>query len=370
MKVLFICAAYPLPPATKRDRRLLNIMKQLRKQGHTLYYAGFSSNPKPDKNPLFRTLCVRTPAGEPDFKHKPEPVFREQIYQETLKLAPELIFVYGIEAAPLAPFEAHIPSVADFRRCEYITVQKENAQGGFLQKLTGAVEWSRIASLETSLASKFATVFLPRERDVYYLNKQSALNLTVLPEAIDTELYDIEAWEPQFDRLLWTGSVMEEGNFNAVKRYKDLYGKEFYRQGAILYVTGKYQEAHKNALFCDYIQPLGFIKDMREAYKISQAVVIPISGGIGAVGKITEAMACGVPVISTRDGAEGLRLSGKDECILIANTPEEMIKAWERLGDRDFADGLRRNARRFVEENYSWAANGSLLKEELDKAVR
>ncbi|MBP5273994.1 MAG: glycosyltransferase [Abditibacteriota bacterium] len=371
MKVLFICAEYPLPVKDRRGKRLINIMKQLKKQGHALYFTGFSEKTNPDKNPLFETLSLYAPTpASGDFRQHAEPAYKEKIKGEILSLKPDALFAYGIEAARYVPFEAKLPALADFRRCEYIVLQRENEKSGFLKKLTGAVEWSHIASVETALASKFSTVFLPTERDRYYLTKQSTLDITVLPEAIDTEKYDISEWNPDPERLLFTGSVMEEGNLQAVKNYRDRFGKDFFRRGVSLYVTGKFDEAHKKSVFCEYVRPMGFMKDIREAYANAQAVVIPISGGIGARGKITEAMACGVPVISTKDGAEGLRLTGSDECILIANTPEEMLAAWEKLQDRAYADELRKNARRFVEENYSWNANGIILADELKRALK
>ncbi|MBO4547998.1 MAG: glycosyltransferase, partial [Abditibacteriota bacterium] len=308
------------------------------------------------------------PAGLADFRQHPDAVCKEKLFRETLALKPDLLFVFGIEAAVYAPFDTKIPALGDFSRCEYIAVQKENSGGGMFKKLTGAFEWSKTAAIETGLASRFSTLFLPRERDVYYLSKQSALNLTVLPDAIDTEAFDISGWAPEEDRLLFTGSVTEEGNLNAVRYYRDHFADEFYKRGVTLYVTGKYLESQKNSLFNDKVVPMGFVRDIREAFRTSQAVVIPIMGGIGAVGKITEAMAAGVPVIATKDGAEGLRVTPADECILIANTPADMVAAWEKLLDRDYADRLRQNARQIVEDNYSWKANGKLLKDAVSAA--
>ena len=77
--------------------------------------------------------------------------------------------------------------------------------------------------------------------------------------------------------------------------------------------------------------------------------------------KIPEAMAAGVPVVSTSMGAEGLDCV-HGEHLLIADTPEEFASAVENvLTDSRLADHLRWNARELVEQRYSWRYIGNLF---------
>jgi glycosyltransferase involved in cell wall biosynthesis len=72
-------------------------------------------------------------------------------------------------------------------------------------------------------------------------------------------------------------------------------------------------------------------------------------------------MALGRPVISTAIGCEGLEVKdGVD--ILIANDPADFArKAVSVLMDVDLYSHISNNARRLVEEQYSWDAIGEDL---------
>jgi glycosyltransferase involved in cell wall biosynthesis len=61
---------------------------------------------------------------------------------------------------------------------------------------------------------------------------------------------------------------------------------------------------------CTYVGP---VEDIGEYINAADAVIVPLESGGGTRLKIIEALACGIPVISTRIGAEGIptnRLKG------------------------------------------------------------
>jgi len=86
--------------------------------------------------------------------------------------------------------------------------------------------------------------------------------------------------------------------------------------------------------------------------------VVPLREGGGSRLKILEAMAAGVPVVSTSMGAEGIdAIPGTH--LLVADTSADFTAAICRvLEDPDLAGALSANARKFVEEHYSWSSIG------------
>jgi glycosyltransferase involved in cell wall biosynthesis len=105
----------------------------------------------------------------------------------------------------------------------------------------------------------------------------------------------------------------------------------------------------------------GTVDDVRPWYRSAFAVVVPLRTGSGTRLKILEAMAAGVPVISTRLGAEGLDIQD-GENILLAETSSEMRKAvdllsaspgrWQALAAAGYA---------LVEREYDWKSLGRRL---------
>ena len=72
--------------------------------------------------------------------------------------------------------------------------------------------------------------------------------------------------------------------------------------------------------------------------------------------KILEALARGIPIVSTTIGAEGIDLT-PGEHLLIADEPADFAAAVVRLlRDRAFADRLAEAGRRHALSHYDWRA--------------
>ncbi len=109
------------------------------------------------------------------------------------------------------------------------------------------------------------------------------------------------------------------------------------------------------------IRVTGTVDDVRAFYHKALAVVVPLRIGSGTRLKILEAMAAGVPVVSTALGAEGIDVTdGKD--ILIAETPDDFVAAITRLASSpELAQVLSDGGRALVAGHYDWPALGEKL---------
>jgi glycosyltransferase involved in cell wall biosynthesis len=104
----------------------------------------------------------------------------------------------------------------------------------------------------------------------------------------------------------------------------------------------------------------GTVDDILPYYRRALAAIVPLRVGGGTRLKILEAMAAGVPVISTATGAEGLSISpGLD--ILLAETSEDWLSAVERISAPCAWGELARAGRQLVEVRYDWEKLGGLL---------
>ena len=105
------------------------------------------------------------------------------------------------------------------------------------------------------------------------------------------------------------------------------------------------------------------VPDVRPYLTRATALAVPLRIGGGSRLKILEATAAGVPVVSTRVGAEGLRFTaGRD--LAIADTPEEMAAALVDTIRRP-ADAAARakNARAVIESFYDWSRLAARLED-------
>lgn len=101
------------------------------------------------------------------------------------------------------------------------------------------------------------------------------------------------------------------------------------------------------------IKILGFVsdKELEENYSKSRIVVAPLRYGAGVKGKIIEAIAYGIPVVTTKIGAEGI--IDKENILLVGNTEQDFAKkVIEVYNDNDLWESLRnrqiKHARSFL----------------------
>jgi len=103
------------------------------------------------------------------------------------------------------------------------------------------------------------------------------------------------------------------------------------------------------------IDLLGFVEDIQPLFSECALFICPIRSGSGIRVKLLEAFASGIPVVSTRLGAEGLAREDEEFCAL-ADDPETFAaRVVELLTDAEKAARMAERARREVEANWDMA---------------
>ena len=111
------------------------------------------------------------------------------------------------------------------------------------------------------------------------------------------------------------------------------------------------------------IEVTGTVDDVRPYYREAVAAVVPLRTGGGTRLKILEAMAAGVPVVSTPLGAEGLALSPGTE-VLIAGRDEDWLEHLTSLAaNPELWRSLAAAGRALAETRYDWRISGETLYE-------
>jgi glycosyltransferase involved in cell wall biosynthesis len=92
----------------------------------------------------------------------------------------------------------------------------------------------------------------------------------------------------------------------------------------------------------------GFVENPLPILRSCEVFIAPVYSGTGVKTKILDAMAAGVPVVTTPEGAEGIMArSGEDFCV--AGSDEEFSRAVARLfSDASYRLAVRESARHFV----------------------
>jgi len=138
---------------------------------------------------------------------------------------------------------------------------------------------------------------------------------------------------------------------------------------AMLWVVGMNMTDKIKNLASNDIQITEAIPDIRDAYRKASVLVAPIEGPGGTRLKILEAMASGLPVVTTPVGAEGLYLKDGKHAVIKKNTNDLAKMTIKILNNSGFAKKLGEEGKRYVYENYSWKSIAQKLDSIYQKIV-
>jgi glycosyltransferase involved in cell wall biosynthesis len=115
----------------------------------------------------------------------------------------------------------------------------------------------------------------------------------------------------------------------------------------------------------DNFRVTGYVEDIRSAYSGGKIFVAPMFIGTGLQNKLLEAMAQGIPCITTSLANNALEAENKKE-ILLANSESEFITLISSiLLDKNKYTEIQANARKYVYQNFSWSAINKELLEKI-----
>ena len=111
------------------------------------------------------------------------------------------------------------------------------------------------------------------------------------------------------------------------------------------------------------VQVFGNVPDVRPFLASCGMTVVPLRVGGGSRLKILESLAMGTPVVSTRVGAEGLRLEAGTHLTITADETELAEGILETMRNADAANDRADEAQRLILREYDWAPLAEKLEE-------
>lgn len=164
---------------------------------------------------------------------------------------------------------------------------------------------------------------------------------------IDTSGYEFRPSGREPFTLLFLGSFRHLPNVEALQWFLQevfpLIREEEPR--ARLVIVGSDPPPRHSLRDPEAIEMIGFVEDVREPLMRYSLFVCPILAGSGVRVKLLEAFAAGIPVVSTRLGAEGLADKDGDLCALADNPAAFAGHVVHLLRNPEAAEALARRAR-------------------------
>jgi polysaccharide biosynthesis protein PslH len=194
-------------------------------------------------------------------------------------------------------------------------------------------QWGRMKKFERDVCHRFDGVITVSEADTLIHRKDYGLGnvLGSVPTGVDIDYFaSFPRTLPEVPTIVFVGSMDWLANVDAVLHFaKDSW--PLIRQklpNARFLIVGREPPASVRNLAGkdDGIEVTGTVPDIRPYMRNAHGMVVPLRIGGGTRLKILEAMAAGLPVVSTQVGAEGLPVKHGHH-LLLADDPENLANS-------------------------------------------
>lgn len=218
---------------------------------------------------------------------------------------------------------------------------------------------------ETALYRSVDRVLVLSAEERYrLLTRARDLRVHVVPGGVDAEFFK-PSRETRENAVVTTGDYEDPANTDAVLWFVRNVWRNLRRHhpDLLFYVIGPNPPESLLALTRKdpRIIVSGWVADVRPYLAKAKIFVCPQRIGSGVRGKLLEAMAMDLPLVTTSLGAEGIPIHS-GETGFIADTPELFAQYINLLlEDVALRDSMGQRARQLAAERFSWKRSGELL---------
>lgn len=385
MNILFLTPRLPYPPIKGDKLRAYHQIRHLSEKHNIFLLSFLESNDEQRHVPILKEMCreVVTVLKTPWHSYlstlgallSPRPlqvgyyssrVMSQEVISMLKRHHINLIHIQTIRMAPYAREIIEIPRFLD--SIDLISLNYQRRLKAKLSALTPLLrmEYQRLTAYERQMIERTDFTSVVSQADLKEVGLDLNPKVLCLPNGVDTDYFKPSRAEYEHGSLLFTGNMGYYPNVEATKYFCNSIfpGLLDSYPNLNFYIVGANPSKQVLRLAKQpSVVVTGTVPDVRPYYDRAHVFVCPLQSGGGIQNKVLEAMAMGLPVVSTLLSNGGIGAQhGKH--ILIADQPEKFAEHVMRLlKDSSLREKLGQAGQNFVRENFSWTVHS----EQLDK---
>ena len=387
MRLLFLSITVPFPATDGGRLRVMNLLKQVAQRNRVTFLALETQPTDGEGIEYLRSLGIE--AHLVSHTSRLPPITLRSVSQSVLKRKPLTVSRYELPAFRRAfhslletssfdlihyemlhtgqyHLETHAKSLLSLQNVDSHIWRRLREQT--LNPLRKCVFWSQERAFrryENAMSNRFDLVACASEVDRELMEGICpGLSADVIPNGVDTELYQPSHKDEEESTIIYTGSMDWFPNEDAAIYFIDeiLPAIHIKRPNLKFYVVGQFPgERLKRYGNRPGVVVTGRVEDVKPYIARATVYVVPLRIGGGTRLKILEALAMGKAVLSTSIGAEGLNLTAGDEIMIADESTTFADTVVQLMEDNSLRRKLGGNGRRRVEAEYDWRRIGEYL---------
>jgi len=379
VKLLLVSPFLPYPPVAGGHRQIWSWLTRLARD-HEIAFVGFYEREEEAAGAAeIACRCTETrvrlrkptPHAYSSFAQLPRWVtefFSEELARDVEAVAdafrPEVVQLLHMNMAQYCPYVGDAAVVMTALDIAFVAHRRRIASTRGLARMQARLEWLRMLRHEASMFRRADHVIAVSERDAAIVRAVAGHDrVTAVPPGVDREQLAPRARRPVPGTVLYLGHMEHYPNLDGLLfLYRDIWPqvRHAHPRATLVVVGGG---AHEGLAREDpealahmerdgSVELAGFVPDLAGVLDASAVMATPMRLGSGVRNKVIEAMAAGLPIVTTRRGAEGLALAHERDA-LIADDPRAFARELVRLlRDPPLQQRLSKSARELVARDH------------------
>lgn len=394
MNILYLCHRFPFPPKRGGKIRPFNMIRHFSERGHRVTVCSLARSEDEARDGLGITPhCAHFEMAR---VHTPQQVLRMiarlpttvpssmgYFYAPSLKqaidglLARERFDLIFVHCSSVAQYVAHvkgIPKILDFgdmdsqKWLEYAQYKPFPLSWGYW------LEGTKLERAERQLAAQFDLCTVTTRAELETLaGFGTAKACDWFPNGVDAEYFQPDGSEYDADVLSFIGRMDYYPNQECMLRFCAETWPRIRAQrpqARLLIVGAEPTPAIRQLAALPGVEVTGSVPDVRPYVRRSAAMVAPLSIARGTQNKILEAMAMGIPVITSTVAVKGVDAE-PEQHLLVGDSPTELTQATVRvMSSRVERMRLAEAGRARMLSHHNWAASLERLENLVNVALR
>ena len=354
MNILYLCHRFPFPPKRGGKIRPFNMIRHLGEQGHKVTVCSLSRSPQEAaegqgiaphcaaftmgrvREPLqFARMVARLPLPEPSsMGYFYSPDLARQVRALLAGQRWDLIFVHCSSVAQYVEHVNDVPKILDFGDMDSQKWLDYAKLKPFPLSLGYRLEGLKMLAAEKRLARRFDLCTATTRAEWQTLQGYGTGATTAwFPNGVDAGYFCPDDGGHDPETISFVGRMDYYPNIECMQRFcAQVWPLLRQARPALrLLIVGADPRPEVLALAgLPGVTVTGSVPDVRPHVRRSVVNVAPLAIARGTQNKILEAMAMGVPVVTTRLAAGGVDAEA-DQHLLVADTPAETVAAILRI---------------------------------------
>jgi glycosyltransferase involved in cell wall biosynthesis len=367
VRILFVSPFLPYPPVAGGHAQIWAWLRRL-SQRHRIAFVGFYERESDSAGaeeiarhcePMRVRLRKPAPHAYSSFAQLPRWVtefycheLARDVEEVVRHFRPEVVQFLSSNMAQYGRFARGVPAVVTALELTFLAYHRRIAAARGIERVQAKLDWLRMLRFETAAFRRAGNVIAVSQREAGIIGAVAPrARVIAVPPGVDHEQLAQRPRHPVAGQVLYLGHMEHLPNLDGlIFLYSDIWPRV--RQScpaARLVIAGKGTREELGRVSPEVLAAMeedrsveiaGFLPDLASAMDAAAAMAAPLRLGSGVRNKVVEAMASGLPVVTTRRGAEGLNVADDSE-LLLADDGESFARQLVRLlRDRDLQDRL------------------------------